>query len=154
MTTRQRHVPGVTPEQVWSVLADGWAYPTFVVGTSSMRAVDRGWPAVGTRLHHAFGAWPVMVKDSTVVRASEPPRRLELVARGWPMGEATIVLELQPDGDGTLVRITEDATKGPGAVVPRPLREALLRPRNDETLARLDHLARGRAGVGEPPGDE
>jgi Activator of Hsp90 ATPase homolog 1-like protein len=152
MATRRRQVRDLSPQQVWDVLCDGWVYPVFVVGTSGMRAVDRGWPAVGTRLHHAFGAWPVMVQDSTVVRACEPPRRLEMVARGWPIGEATVEIELEPKGDSTLVSITEDASSGPGRLVPRPVRAVAIWLRNGETLRRLEHLARGRAGLGDPPG--
>ena len=46
MSTRSRTIKA-TPERVWSVLADGWLYPLFVVGASRMRDVDEGWPAVG-----------------------------------------------------------------------------------------------------------
>ena len=29
------------PDAVWAVLADGWLYPTWVVGTVKIRDVDR-----------------------------------------------------------------------------------------------------------------
>lgn len=154
MLTRRRHVPGVTPQDVWAVLADGWEYPTFVVGASGMRSVERAWPATGATLHHSVGAWPLLIEDSTSVLACDPPRRLELKARGWPAGEAVVVFELEAQGDGTLVSLSEDATSGPGLLVPGPLRRLLMLPRNDETLRRLAHLARGRAGAGDPPGGE
>ena len=49
-----------SPEQVWSVLADGWVYPTWVVGACRVRAVEPDWPQVGQRIHHSFGTWPVL----------------------------------------------------------------------------------------------
>ena len=152
MLTRRRHVPGVTPTDVWGCLADGWAYPTFVVGASSMRAVDPGWPADGAVLHHSVGAWPLLIQDTTSVVSADPPRRLELQARGWPAGEARVVFELAEQDDGTLVSLSEDATNGPGVLLPRPLRHLLMAPRNDATLERLAHLVRGRVGAGDPPG--
>ncbi len=57
MSTTSRPV-SATPEQVWSVLADGWLYALFVVGAARMRDVDEGWPAVGTKLHHSVGSGP------------------------------------------------------------------------------------------------
>ncbi len=61
-----------TPERVFAVLADGWFYAGWVVGASHIRQVDDDWPAVGTRIHHSIGAWPVQVKDVSIVRAVEP----------------------------------------------------------------------------------
>ena len=66
MSTTSRTI-AATPEQVWSVLADGWLYPLFVVGAARMRDVDETWPAVGARLHHSIGAWPLMIDDTTEV---------------------------------------------------------------------------------------
>ena len=40
------------PEQVWAVLADGWTYSDWVVGTVHVRDVDDDWPRVGSELHH------------------------------------------------------------------------------------------------------
>ena len=40
--------------------------------------------------------------------------------------------------------MTEDAVKGPGTLVPKPLRTLALVPRNIETLHRLALLAEGR----------
>ena len=66
MSTTTRSV-SATPEQVWEVLADGWLYPLFVVGASRMRDVDESWPAVGARLHHSVGTWPLLIDDTTEV---------------------------------------------------------------------------------------
>ena len=82
------------PAAVYAVLADGWTYGQWVVGTSHVRAVDAQWPAPGSRLHHAVGPWPLVVRDHTEVRESQRGRRLLLTARGWPFGEAEVELTL------------------------------------------------------------
>ena len=46
-----------TPEQVFSVLADGWLYPSWVVGASRIRAVDDSWPSPGAELHFTCATW-------------------------------------------------------------------------------------------------
>src|SRR3712207_1043734 len=127
MSTRSRQIKA-TPEQVWSVLADGWLYPLFVVGASRMRDVDEGWPAVGPRLHHSVGTWPLLIDDTTEVLEAEPTRRLLLLARGWPAGEAHVEFTLEASPDGPLVTIQEVATAGPGTLVPKPLRAVPLTP--------------------------
>jgi uncharacterized protein YndB with AHSA1/START domain len=143
MSTRSRTIKA-TPERVWSVLADGWLYPLFVVGASRMRDVDDGWPAVGTRLHHSVGTWPLLIDDTTEVLEIEPDRRLVLLARGWPAGEAHVEFVLEQTGDETLVTIHEDATAGPGLLMPKPLRDVQLNLRNEETLQRLAYVVEGR----------
>src|SRR5215204_2061677 len=81
-------------EQVFAVLADGWSFAGWVVGASHIRDVDPGWPAVGSRIHHSVGPWPLVVSDVTVVREVQPPRLIELDARLWPLGAARVRLEL------------------------------------------------------------
>ena len=49
------------------MLSDGWLYALWVVGAARMRDVDEGWPAVGTRLHHSVGTWPLLIDDTTEV---------------------------------------------------------------------------------------
>jgi len=143
MSTTTRTV-SATPEQVWEVLSDGWLYPLFVVGASRMRDVDESWPAVGARLHHSVGTWPLLIDDTTEVLEVEEGRRLLLKARGWPAGEAHVDISLRPDGDTTLVTMEEDATAGPGVLVPKPLRDAQLHWRNIEALRRLAFVVEGR----------
>lgn len=143
MSTTNRPV-AATPEQVWEVLSDGWLYPLFVVGASRMRAVDDTWPAVGSRLHHSVGSWPLLIDDTTEVLELEEGRRLLLLARGWPAGQAHVEIALQGSGDSTLVTITEDASAGPALLVPKPLRDAQLHLRNVEALRRLALLVEGR----------
>ncbi|MCU1568151.1 MAG: hypothetical protein JWQ56_3088 [Pseudarthrobacter sp.] len=131
---------------VWRVIADGWLYSGWVVGASRIRAVDDTWPEAGSRLHHSVGAWPLVINDSTRVTASEPGKSLELVARGWPLGEAKVVITLQDQGNQCLVTIAEDAIRGPGKRVPKALRDPMITMRNRETLKRLELMAAGGAG--------
>ncbi len=145
MSTTSRLIR-TAPEQVWSVLADGWAYPLFVVGATRMRDVDPGWPAVGCRLHHSVGVWPAVLDDDTEVLEVEPGSRLVLRARAWPAGAAHVEFQLTPQGSDTEVSLTEDAVSGPGRLVPKPLRDAQLTWRNTETLRRLALVAEGTDG--------
>ena len=131
---------------VWRVIADGWLYSGWVVGASRIRAVDDTWPQAGARLHHSVGAWPLLINDSTRVTAVEPGKSLELVARGWPMGEAKVVITLQDQGAQCLVSIAEDAIRGPGKKVPKVMRDPMITVRNRETLKRLELMAVGGAG--------
>lgn len=133
-----------TPEQVWDVLADGWLYPVWVVGASRMREVDDTWPAVGSRLHHSVGAWPLLIDDSTEVLDATPIHSLTLRARAWPVGEAQVHLRLDAVGADTSVTIEEEPVSGPAALVPRPVHGPGLRWRNSETLRRLAFIAEGR----------
>ena len=130
-------------EQVFKVLRDGWLYPLWVVGASRIRDVNAGWPSPGTKLHHSFGVWPLVIDDTTEVLDIDPGRRLVLEARGWPVGKARVEITVQSDGDGSLVSIDEDVTDGPTRFVPQPIRIAGIDARNRETLRRLAHLAEG-----------
>jgi hypothetical protein len=132
-------------ERVWQVLADGWSYPVFVVGAARMRAVDPGWPEVGTRIHHSVGVWPGLIDDYTEVMEVDMGQRLVLRARAWPVGEARVEFRLRPAGTNTEVHITEVITAGPGRLVPPPLKGVSLAWRNTETLRRLAYLAEVRA---------
>ena len=133
-----------TPDQVWSVLADGWLYPLWVVGASRMREVDDEWPEPGARLHHSVGTWPLLLDDTTEVVDAKPGATLELRARAWPSGEAGVTIHLRPNGTGTEVVIEEDAERGPATLVPKLLRDPALRWRNVEALRRLAYLAERR----------
>jgi uncharacterized protein YndB with AHSA1/START domain len=131
------------PNDVMAVLTDGWTYASWVVGASTIRDVDEGFPAPGTRIHHSVGAWPLLLHDSTHVLEYEPGRRLRLEARGWPLGQATVEVTVEPDADGSLVTMTEDVSEGPGRLIPQPIRQLGIAPRNRESLRRLAYLAEG-----------
>ncbi|MCR6483790.1 SRPBCC family protein [Amycolatopsis sp. OK19-0408] len=143
--TEVSRVIDVPPDAVFEVLADGWLYAGWVVGSSHIRDVDLAWPDVGSRIHHSVGPWPVHVQDETVVTAVERGLSLSLEARGWPLGAAAVGITLVPHGEsGTLVRMTEHIVRGPGKVLPAPLQALLVKPRNTESLARLADLATGK----------
>lgn len=145
---RNTRLMKATPDQVWEVLADGWLYPLWVVGASRMREVDRDWPAVGARLHHSVGVWPLLVDDTTEVVDVTPGHRLTLHARARPSGVAEVRITLEPTGSETTVVIEEDALSGPARLVPRLVRDPALTWRNVESLRRLAFLAERRSAPG------
>jgi hypothetical protein len=132
------------PERVFEVLADGWVFPSWVVGASRMRYVDDAWPTPGSQLHHSFGVWPVLLDDETTMLEWDPPRHAVMQPKGWPIGEAMVTIDVKPRHDGCVVRIMEEAVRGPGSLVPAPLLDIPLFARNIETLKRLGYLAEGR----------
>lgn len=140
----RREMDGST-DDLLKVLADGWLYAGWVVGASRVRDVDASWPQKGARIHHSIGAWPVLIDDTTSVDAFDPQGLLQLHAKGWPVGTATVRITWQDLGaDRLLVSIEEDAALGPARFIPPPVRRALLGPRNVESLRRLALLVDGR----------
>jgi hypothetical protein len=131
-----------TPEQIWSVLADGFSYSAWVVGASHLRAEDTAWPQPGAKLHHAVGVWPLLIRDSTTVESCVAGRSLGLLASARPFGHARVLLELDVRRDGSVVTMSE-APVSPGlrGSMPRLLWAPLLRARNAESLGRLLALA-------------
>lgn len=141
-TSRLMHC---SPEDVFGVLADGWSYVTWVVGAARIRAVEEGWPAEGTKIHHSVGLWPALINDDSQVERVSPPFRLQLRVRAWPTGEGRVVLTCRPHRDGTVVTIEERAVSGPALLLPKPVQDVLLAARNREALRRLAYLAEGHA---------
>ncbi|MGG7463293.1 SRPBCC family protein [Plantibacter sp. YIM 135347] len=143
MSTNTR-VMHCTPAAVFAVLADGWLFPGWVVGASRMREVEATWPAEGSRLHHSFGVWPILLDDVTSSLEWDPPNRCVIQPHGWPIGEARVTIQVRARGTDSIVQITEEAVKGPGSWIPKFLLDVPLWLRNTETLRRLEYLARGR----------
>jgi hypothetical protein len=133
-----------TRQQVWDVVADGWTYSQWVVGNTRMRAVDPGWPAPGSKIHHTVGVWPLVFNDETEVESSTPLELLILLAKGRPLGGARIVLRLFDIQDGCRIEMAEVPVGAPLNLVPRRLALAAAYPRNRECLARLAALAERR----------
>ncbi|GIF39818.1 polyketide cyclase/dehydrase/lipid transport protein [Actinoplanes xinjiangensis] len=131
------------PDQVFAVLADGWTYSDWVVGTVHIRDVEPDWPAPGSKLHHKAGPWPLSLHDESTVLACAPGRSLRLNAGLWPLGAAEVDIRLTPVGDGgaTRVEIEEDFTEGPLRWARNKLNDLLLHRRNVETLRRLADIA-------------
>jgi hypothetical protein len=132
------------PEDVFRVLDDGWLFVAWVVGASRMRGVDETWPAVGSQLHHSFGSWPLVVNDDTTLIEYERPSHIQLQPKGWPLGEACVILDVQPHRRGCLVRMQEFPVTGPGRLIPPRLLNIVLHIRNTEALRRLSYLAERR----------
>lgn len=137
-----------TPEAVFDVLADGWLYTTWVVGASRMRKEEADWPQVGTRLHHSFGSWPFVINDVTTSLVWDPPHRMVIQPKGWPIGEARVTLTVEPHPRGCKVTIVENPVEGPGSYVPNVIIQPMIWIRNRETLRRLGWVAAGRAENG------
>ncbi|MFC0527408.1 SRPBCC family protein [Phytohabitans kaempferiae] len=135
-----------TPDRVWTILADGWTYSDWVVGTAHIRDVDPDWPAPGTQIHHKAGPWPVSIHDSTMVIASDTFRELHLRPRLWPLGEADVLITLvELDPGHTTVRMAEDFHAGPLRGLRTAVNDLVIHRRNRESLRRLADLAERRA---------
>ena len=143
MATVHQHIEA-PPAAVFELLADGWNYSQWVVGTSHVRSVDADWPQPGSRLHHAAGAWPLVVRDHTEMRELEPNRRLLMTAKGWPFGEAEVEIVLAPEDSGTDLTLREHGTGGAGRLLRNPIGDRLIHRRNTESVARLAALAERR----------
>jgi hypothetical protein len=131
-------------EDVFRVLADGWSYAAWVVGASRIRDVDATWPEPGSKIHHSVGAWPLLLNDTTTALEYEPLRRLKLLVRAWPAGHGEVELVATEVPEGCRLVMTEQATNGPISMLPTPLQDLALHPRNDEALRRLKFIAERR----------
>lgn len=123
------------------MVADGWTYSQWVVGSSRMRAVDPEWPAPGSRLEHSIGAWPGVINDETVVEECNPLEELVLRAGLGPMGGARITLRLSDASSGCCAEMGEVAVRGLLRRLPHSLQEPAFNIRNRECLWRLAALA-------------
>jgi len=127
---------------VFAVLADGWSYSDWVVGTVHIRDVDKNWPQPGAKLHHKAGPWPLSLHDSSTVLEMTPDRRLRLNAGLWPFGEAVVDVSLEPvDGGATRVTMAEDFERGPLRLLRNKINDLVLHRRNVESLRRLADIA-------------
>jgi uncharacterized protein YndB with AHSA1/START domain len=130
-----------SPQQIFTVLADGWTYSDWVVGTVHIRDVDESWPQVGAKLHHKAGPWPLSLHDSSTVLAMEQDRRLKLRAGLWPLGSAVVEMILEPRTDGgTRITMKEDFEAGPLLWARNKLNDLVLHRRNIESLRRLTDI--------------
>jgi len=130
---------------IYAVLADGWTYSDWVVGTAHIRAVDDAWPAPGTHLHHKAGPWPLSIRDKSTVLECEPGRMLLTKVRIWPLGEGHVRITLTPVGSTrTRVTLVEDFTAGPLHWLWTKVNDLALHRRNVEALRRIEELAGAR----------
>jgi hypothetical protein len=131
-------------QAVWNVLADGWTYSQWVVGNSRMRAVDADWPAVGSKIHHSIGLWPVVINDDTTVESCKPLEELVLLAKTRPLGAARITLRLSDIPTGCRIEMAEVPASPPLRWLPDTVGLAAAWPRNRECTWRLAALAERR----------
>jgi len=136
-----------TPEDVFTVLTNGWTYTTWVVGAAQIRNVDDHFPAPGSQIYHSVGVWPALVDDTTEVEHLDVPHEIVLRVRAWPTGEGQVRITAEPEGTGTRVVMHEDAVSGLATLLPRLARDPMLVARNMETLRRLAHLAENKVGA-------
>ena len=137
----ERTVP-VPPDRVFAVLADGWTYSDWVVGTVHIRDVDESWPRQGSQLHHKAGPWPLSLHDSSQVVSMTPDKELTLKAGLWPLGQACVKIMLEPVGtSATRVTMEEDFEAGPLLFLRNKINDLLLHRRNIESLRRLADIA-------------
>lgn len=142
------------PERVFAVLADGWSYSDWVVGTAHIRGVDPGWPEPGTKLYYQAGLCPLTISDTTLVLESQPPVRLVLRPRLRVLGHLTVRFDLAPvDTDATRVTLTENIEQGPVRWLWTKAYDLAMHARNVEALRRLADLAE-RAADGPRPAEE
>ena len=141
MATTERTIQA-PPERVFAVLADGWWYSDWVVGTAHIRDVDPRWPAIGSRIHHRAGPWPLSLEDTSTVEAVEENRRLRLRVGLWPLGEAVVDIRLEPVAGGhARIIMVEEFDSGPVRGLRNKINDVLLHRRNVEALRRLADIA-------------
>lgn len=135
-----------SPERVFDVLDDAEAYPQWVVGARRVRGVDRRWPRVGSRFHHALGAPGVELKDSSKVLRRDPPHLLELEVRFRPAGVGRVKMRVKKLRRGrSRITMTERLTGGPLSRVPRLFTAPAIGVRNAWSLRRLRRIVEGDA---------
>ncbi|MGI8880596.1 MAG: SRPBCC family protein [Jatrophihabitans sp.] len=143
--TRVSLVIEASAKRVFAELSDGWAYVGWVVGASHISGVDASWPAVGSKIQHQVGIWPMVISDDTESKACEPDELLLLQASAWPLGQATVEIRLEAQSaDRTRVTIGEAPSAGPGVWLDNRVLRWALKRRNVETLQRLKDRAENR----------
>ncbi|MDV7135983.1 SRPBCC family protein [Williamsia muralis] len=135
------HETTASTEDVWRVLADGWSYANWVVGSSRIRAVDANWPQPGSNIAHSVGLWPVLLNDRTESVGMDEGRELRLIARALPFGKAEIILRLHEIPQGCRIEMIEHAANPPWSLMPDQIQHLAVHPRNSEALRRLALLA-------------
>lgn len=128
-------------QQVWDVIADGWAYSQWVVGNTRTRAVDANWPEPGAAIRHSIGIWPLVINDQTVVESCTPSHELVLHAGLGRLGAARITMRLTDIADGCRVEMIEVPVEGLISHIPDRAALVAVAPRNRECLWRLAAMA-------------
>ena len=133
-----------SPEDIWDVLSDPYAYPRWVVGSKRTVEADPAWPQPGSEFRVEVGAGPLNYTDRTVCKEIEPRRRIALHAGGGGVAGADVEITLSPSGTGTVVTMLE--TPGGWSAPLRTLvpLQWVIKARNVQSLRRLKRLAEAR----------
>ena len=126
------------PSEVWAVLTTPETYPLWLVGCQAIRAVDEGWPTVGTSFHHRVGLFgPVTVADHTTVCEVEDGQRLVLEVRARPLGRGRVTFTVGPEPGGGGTRLTMEEVPL-GVIAPlQPALDPVTSRRNHQSLDRM-----------------
>jgi hypothetical protein len=135
------------PEAVFGVLADPRSFARWVVGSRKIRAADPAWPEDGTAFDHAVGIGLLSLGDTTSVRHSEPPHRLELLVRARPFTRAVVTLDIRARDGGSHIVMDERPADLRSRLFFNPLTAPLTKLRNQESLRRLRRLAEGEEAI-------
>ncbi|CAN5814509.1 hypothetical protein BH24ACT3_BH24ACT3_15120 [soil metagenome] len=134
-----------TVEDVFAVLTDPETYPQWLVGAKDIRAVDDGWPAVGSRFHHRVGLGPLHIDDTSTVLEIDEPHLLVLGVRATVLLKAVVRFTLTPSAGGTDVEMVEEPAYRLIGNLVRPLLDPATHGRNAVSLETLAELAERRA---------
>ncbi|MBO0728033.1 MAG: SRPBCC family protein [Acidimicrobiaceae bacterium] len=133
------------PVAVWSVLADPRSYSGWVLGTSDVVEVRGHWPAEGSSFQYLAKLGGLRISDTTFVRVSEPPSRLELEARLGRFGVLRVSFVILRWGAASVVAVDEHPLGGPLLVLDSLFLDTAFTWRNKHLLRRLARVAEGRA---------
>ncbi|MFI8193787.1 SRPBCC family protein [Streptomyces sp. NPDC085946] len=151
MAVRHRLIK-VSPQTVWTVLADGSRYAEWVPGTSESRPLRGQWPQEGSSITYMVRLGPARLTNETVVRRCEEGSVLELEAQAGPLGTARIAIELRRWGEHCLVIVDEHPLQGPGGLLHNVGAEAVIQLRHRAMLHRLARVCEAEAGERHEPG--
>ncbi|HEY1118952.1 MAG TPA: SRPBCC family protein [Acidimicrobiales bacterium] len=129
----------LAPEDVFDHLLDPWRYPEWLLGASTMRAVDDNWPEVGSRFHHRVGFGPLKVNDRSKIIEIEPPTRLVLHVRATPAVQGIVTFTVEPTAEGSILWLQEEPAVKLGQLM-RPVLDPATHVRNKASLRNLADL--------------
>jgi uncharacterized protein YndB with AHSA1/START domain len=130
-----------SPEELWTVLADGSRYEEWVVGTAHSRPAAGDWPEVDSMIEYTVRLGPWDLTGHTVVRHSDPPHALELEVDSGRLGTARVAIEVRRWGPDSLVIVDEHPLRGPGGRLHNAGVDVLLQLRHRSMLSRLADVA-------------
>jgi hypothetical protein len=143
----------VAPEDVFDHLLDPWRYPEWLLGASTMRAVDDHWPEVGSRFHHRVGFGPLKVNDRSKIIEIEPPTRLVLHVRATPAVQGIVTFTVEPAAGGSILWLQEEPAVKLGRLM-RPVLDPATHVRNKASLRNLADLMERDRGKAEAHTEE